>query len=161
MARARGFHSGVIAWLKILLPLAALALLSTLFLLSRSGEPALSVPFAEALRGGETATEQVTNPYYAGTTDRGDALTMTAARARPDGQGVIRADALNATLDFKDGSRLRLNADSASLSDRDRQASLGHDELLEYSRHGQAPGRSKRRTRCRALRRRTSGSSVR
>ena len=41
-------YSRMIAFLKVLLPLMALALLSTLFLLSQNTEPMASIPFAEA-----------------------------------------------------------------------------------------------------------------
>ena len=41
-------YSRMIVWLKVLLPLMALALLSTLFLLSRNVDPLASIPFAQA-----------------------------------------------------------------------------------------------------------------
>ena len=40
-------HSRVVSWLKVLFPLIALALLSTLFLLSRAIDPGQAIPFAE------------------------------------------------------------------------------------------------------------------
>ena len=46
MAR-RDRHTRIVGWLKIGLPLAALAILSTLFLLSRRIEPADDLPFAQ------------------------------------------------------------------------------------------------------------------
>ena len=45
MAARDGFYSIFVAWMKILLPLAALVLLSTLFLLSRSGTRPPGCPF--------------------------------------------------------------------------------------------------------------------
>ncbi|KUF10656.1 LPS export ABC transporter periplasmic protein LptC [Pseudoponticoccus marisrubri] len=124
MARADGWYSQVIAWLKILLPLVALALLSTIFLLSRSADPVSSVPFADALEQGEIERENVTAPYYAGTTARGDILTMTARSARPEGAGRILAETLEARLQLADGSEIRLDAGSATLRDEDRRARL-------------------------------------
>jgi lipopolysaccharide export system protein LptC len=117
-------YSRVIAWLKILLPLAALALLSTLFLFSRSTEPLATVPFADALQRGETARQQVVAPYYAGTTPRGDLLTMTAESVRPMIGGAIKADALETLVQFSDGSEIRMNADTATLMEAERRALL-------------------------------------
>lgn len=133
MARGDGLYSRVIAWLKILLPLAALALLSTLFLLSRSTEQVLDVPFAEALRGEGVAREHVSAPYYAGTTESGDSLTMTAKSAAPEGEGLIRAEDLAATLRKSDGSEILLNAVHATLSDHDQTALMEGGVRIESS----------------------------
>ncbi len=133
MARAAGSYSRIVAWLKVLLPLVALALLSTLFLLSRSNEPALDVPFAEALGAGETARERIGAPFFSGTTARGDALTMTASAARPQGAGVIEADALSARLLLSDGSRIELRSDRATLEDESRSATLSGDVQITSS----------------------------
>ncbi|MBV2359618.1 LPS export ABC transporter periplasmic protein LptC [Thalassococcus sp. CAU 1522] len=115
MARAEGAYSSFIAWLKILLPIAALALLSTIFLFSRSTEPVFNVPFASQLELGETAQEQVRAPYFAGTTQRGDVVTMTAESARPVDARTIEADALSARMVLADGSTIDLRADKATL----------------------------------------------
>lgn len=133
MARPGGVYSQFIAWLKILLPLAALAMLSTLFLLSRSREPTLSVPFADALEEGETARQQVGAPYYAGTTDRGDVLTMTARTARPDTEGVILADDLSARLQLQSGGEILLDSARATVTDGDRQTLLEGGVRIESS----------------------------
>ena len=121
MAQADGLYSRVIAWLKVVLPLVALALLSTLFLLAQDTEPTMSLPFADAGAGGGTG-EQVGQPYFAGSTERGDLLTMTASRARPEAAGVIHADHVAASLTLTDGSRIDMQAGSARLTDADKQA---------------------------------------
>ena len=46
MARA-DFHSRLVGWLKVVLPLAALAILSTLFLLADLIDPTAAIPYAE------------------------------------------------------------------------------------------------------------------
>lgn len=132
MARGGGLYSQVIAWLKILLPLAALALLSTMFLLSRPREPLQNAPFADAIGSG-TADEKVTAPYYAGTTERGDMLTMTARTARPQDGGSIVADKLEARMQLSDGSEIRLDAAEALLRDREHQAHLSGGVRIESS----------------------------
>ncbi|MCT4554901.1 MAG: LPS export ABC transporter periplasmic protein LptC [Pelagimonas sp.] len=131
MARGTGLYSQVVAWLKILLPLAALAMLSTLFLLSRSRAPVMDVPFAEVLQQGETAQEQVGAPYFAGTTARGEMLTMTARTARPEADGVIRAEELEAQLRLLGGGQIRLDAARAMLRDGSQQVHLQDGVRIE------------------------------
>lgn len=132
MVRGDGLYSRVIAWLKILLPLAALVMLSTLFLLSRPREPLHNAPFAEALTSG-AADEKVTAPYFAGTTKGGDLLTMTARTARPGDGGQIVADQLEATMRLSDGSRIQLDAAEAVLRNRENQAHLSGGVRIESS----------------------------
>lgn len=124
MARAQGLYSRVVAWAKIVLPLVALALLSTIFLLSDRREPMETVPFAEALQDGETTREGVSAPYYSGKSQRGDLLTMTATRARPQQDGRIVADDLAAAMRLTDGSEILLDALTATLTDTEETALL-------------------------------------
>lgn len=124
MARALGLYSRVIAWAKIVLPLVALALLSTIFLLSDRREPMETVPFVEALQDGETTREGVSSPYYSGKTQRGDFLTMTATRVRPQTDGRVVADDLAAAVRLTDGSEILLDALSATLTDSTETALL-------------------------------------
>lgn len=133
MARATGLYSRMIAWLKILLPLAALVLLSTLFLFSQSREPIETVPFSETIRDGDSGSEGVSAPYYAGMTDRGDMLTMTAARARPDGEGRILAEELEARMRMTDGSEILLDSATATVTEGDANAHLAGGVTIRSS----------------------------
>lgn len=114
-------YSQLIAWLKILLPLGALALLSTIFLYSRSTDPIARIP---VLTGGAdpTTTEQVGSPFYAGTTDGGQGLTLAARTARltgDDGSGMV-ADDLQAIIDIEDGNRIVIDAKLGQMNEGDR-----------------------------------------
>lgn len=124
MARANGLYSRVIAWAKIVLPLVALALLSTIFLLSDRRKPMETVPFAEALQDGETTRQGISAPYYSGKTQRGDLLTMTATRALPQADGSIVAEDLATTMRLTDGSEILLDALTATLTDSEDAALL-------------------------------------
>ncbi|KMK65520.1 LPS export ABC transporter periplasmic protein LptC [Puniceibacterium sp. IMCC21224] len=118
-------YSRIVAWLKILLPMLALGLLSTIFLLSRQVDPTNRVPFAVTEDEQGVAREQVTEPYFAGTTVSGAALTMTALSAHPvKGTDTVAADQLEATLVMQDGSQIALSAPTAALSDHDDSALL-------------------------------------
>lgn len=104
-------YSRLIAWLKILLPLGALVLLSTVFLYSRGPDPISTLPL---LTDGTdpSKSEQVGRPFYAGTTDGGHALTLEARQARAEsaeGSDVV-ADDLRAILDIEDGNRITIDA---------------------------------------------------
>lgn len=116
-------YSRLIAWLKLLLPLVALVSLSTLFLLSRGSQTSQDLPFAE---GSVPDSEVVMAPQYAGTTARGDAITMTAQRLRPTGKrdGELEADGFSATMDMTDGSHLTLDADLAMIREEEKGALL-------------------------------------
>lgn len=118
MARSDGLYSRVVAWLKILLPLAALALLSTIFLFSRSAEDMIDARLDALTREGGTLREEIRAPFYSGTTPRGDVLTLRADHARPDGQDQIRAEDLQALMRLSDGSQITLQAVTALVRDR-------------------------------------------
>jgi lipopolysaccharide export system protein LptC len=111
------FHSTAVAWLKVLLPLAALGILSTLFLVSRTINPEDAIPFAEVDVADRIREPRVTAPTWAGVTEDGSALTVTAAEARPaDAAGADpNARALRAVLDMPGGGRAELVAATGRL----------------------------------------------
>lgn len=86
MARAApdNLHSRLVIWLKVLLPLAALAILSTLFLVSRNIDPSDAIPYAEVDIEDRIREPRMTAPDYSGLTADGAKLTVTADEARPD-----------------------------------------------------------------------------
>jgi lipopolysaccharide export system protein LptC len=126
-------YSRLIAWLKILLPLGALVLLSTIFLLSRSTDPITRLPVLEGAIDA-TQNEQVGSPFYAGTTDAGHALTLAARQARvADGDGsAMIADDLRAVLDISDDNRIIIDATVGQMDDTD-QLRLQSGVTLESS----------------------------
>ena len=82
MARA-DFHSRLVGWLKVVLPLAALAILSTLFLLADRIDPTAAIPYAEVDVKDLVRDPRMTAPAYAGTTADGAGITLSATEARP------------------------------------------------------------------------------
>lgn len=104
------FHSTVVAWLKVALPLIALAILSTLFLVSRTIDPADAIPFAEVDIEDRVREPRLTNPTWAGVTDDGAALTIAADEARPerDGSAGSTASKLVVELQTPDGGVAKL-----------------------------------------------------
>jgi len=95
----------------VLLPLTALGLLSTLFLLSRNVEPMAAIPFAqteieERLRG-----QQITAPFFSGTTDGGDRVSISASTMMTEGSMNNAAQDISAQIDLASGTRVVLFAD--------------------------------------------------
>ena len=83
MAAPDNLHSRVVSWLKIILPLAALALLSTLFLVARIGDPNATLPFTEKDLEEMASEQRVDGPDFSGTTPEGRAIRMSAQTATP------------------------------------------------------------------------------
>ncbi|WP_299152803.1 hypothetical protein [uncultured Tateyamaria sp.] len=105
-------YSQIIAWLKVLLPLTALALLSTLFLLSRTIDPVADMPFAdeeieEKLRG-----QQVTAPFFSGTTEDGDQVSIAASAMSTLSELDNAVTDMSAQIDLVSGTRVVLFSDS-------------------------------------------------
>jgi lipopolysaccharide export system protein LptC len=111
-------HSRVVFWLKIILPLVALALLSTLFLLSRRIDTDAALPYAEVDVEDLARNQRLTAPEYAGVTEDGAAVTVQAAVARPGTEGgAAAADTIAARYEAPDGMVITLAADEGSLND--------------------------------------------
>lgn len=111
-------HSTLVAWLKIVLPLVALGILSTLFLVSRTINPEDAIPFAEVDVEERAREPRLTLPVWAGVTDDGAALTISADEARPNPQGesrVATATAMRAALDTPDGGKAEIRAEAGRL----------------------------------------------
>jgi lipopolysaccharide export system protein LptC len=112
MAISDNIHSRVVFWLKIVLPLMALVILSTLFLFSRRIDIEASLPYSE-VDVKELAREQrLTRPEYSTVTSDGSALRISAAIAYPQtgSNSSATADSLVARYDTKGGLRLDLEA---------------------------------------------------
>ena len=76
-------HSRLVSLLKVGLPLTALALLSTVFLLARTLDPEDALPWATVDIEELLRDPRLTAPQYAGVTEEGDEILFTAARAWP------------------------------------------------------------------------------
>lgn len=110
--------SRLVAWLKVALPLTALALLSTLFLVSNRINPDDALPYADVDVEERLKEPRITLPAYAGTTKDGAALEMTADEARPgqDGNQGAKAKTVRVHLTTPDGARTDLVADKAQMA---------------------------------------------
>jgi lipopolysaccharide export system protein LptC len=130
----RDLHSRVVSWAKILLPLAALGLLSTLFLFARAIDPEDAIPYATVDVEDRIREPRMTAPVYSGVTSDGAALSVRAAEARPGtADGAAMAQALAARLETPDGALTDLVAASGTLDDGAGLLSLMGDVILTTS----------------------------
>lgn len=84
MVVADNAYSRFVQWAKILFPLIALGLLSTLFLFSRNLDPSDAIPFADIDVEKIARDQQLSAPRFSGATKDGSAITVDAESARPD-----------------------------------------------------------------------------
>ena len=126
MAWQYDFHSRLVAWMKIILPLAALGLLSTLFLISRHVDPTKAVPVAQIDLEQRAQDLGATKPAFAGVTSGGDQVTFRADRARPDRDDARRilANEVSAQLRLVSGAVIDITSDSADMHQSKLTATL-------------------------------------
>lgn len=109
-------RSRIVAFLRILLPLTALAILSTLFLFSERKEPGRNLPYSEVTAENIDQRPAVSQPTYAGVATDGTEIEMTANSATPGGSsGHSSVDQVNVTLRNPEGGTAHLVAGSGEM----------------------------------------------
>ncbi|MEM6480243.1 MAG: LPS export ABC transporter periplasmic protein LptC [Pseudomonadota bacterium] len=118
--------------MKIVLPLTALGLLSTLFLISNTVDPSQSLPTTTIDLASRAENEGATNTTFAGVTRRGDEVRVTTATARPsrDNPRIIEAFDVTAQFNLISGTVLDVVSDSGDLHHSDLTATLQGDVRL-------------------------------
>ncbi|WP_240335614.1 hypothetical protein [Pseudotabrizicola algicola] len=136
------FHSRLIGWLKILLPLVALGILSTLFLVARTIDPDNAIPYADVDVEDRLREPRMTAPNYAGLTADGAALTIRADEARPASDSGTRASALalSGVLETPDGGRTELLAGAGQIDPGARRILLTDGVTIRSSTGWQVQG---------------------
>ncbi len=127
--------SRLVALLKVLLPLTALAILSMLFLISNRINPDDALPYAEVDVEARLKEPRMTAPTYAGTTSDGASLEVTAAEARPaaEGETGANATAVQARLTTPDGQQTDLQAETAQMTLKGTEITFSGDVRLTHS----------------------------
>ena len=111
-------HSTLVAWFKVILPLGALAILSTLFLVSRGVNPEDAIPYADVDIADRVREPRLTDATFAGMMPDGAALTVTAAEARPASDTTeTSAKGIAALLETPDGATTNLVAATSRLDE--------------------------------------------
>jgi len=110
--RRDNLHSRFVAWSKIILPLLALAILSSLFLFSKSHDPTKSARLFRGNLADFASKERITAPRFAGMTPGGAAIQLSAKEASPRKSGGASFDAteLNAEIEMSNGAKIHVTA---------------------------------------------------
>lgn len=118
MLRSDNQYSRFIALLKILLPVSALALLSTMFLISKSVDPTTSLSYARVNLEELTGDQRIDSPRFSSVTEDGAAITFSAKSAVPDPDqtNVFSAEGLAARIETPDGGAVDINASKALIN---------------------------------------------
>lgn len=121
----------MILWLKVTLPLVALAILSTLFLVAETLDPEAAIPYADVDVDRILEEQGVTRPAFGGLSSDGVEVSLGADSVRPDGTAFV-GRALDLEMAFPDGGKIDMvspeglidmTAESAVLSGGVRLAS--------------------------------------
>ena len=129
-------YSRFITVLKVALPLLALGLLSTMFLVSnRITDSTASIPYAKVDLAQRAQEQQITAPFFSGRTSAGHLVAFSAESARPDQDDPNRSSAhkMDARIDFVDGSRITIAAENAAIDNKNHVATFENGVLIMSS----------------------------
>jgi lipopolysaccharide export system protein LptC len=105
-----------VQFLKVLLPLAAITLLSTVFLLSRNVETNVSVPFSREAIDDRLSNQTITRPNYKGVTNKGEEIQVQARQATQGaGDSSPTASDLEGQFGLSNGGTITLESNSGSI----------------------------------------------
>lgn len=124
-------YSRMVQFLKVLLPLAAIFLLSTVFLLSRSIETDVSVPFTQKDIDERLAGQIVTNPNYRGTTSKGEDVQIEASQATQGSDGAApTASEFRGRFGLLNGGVITLDSNSGMIRPDKGSATFVGDVMI-------------------------------
>lgn len=126
-------YSRMVALLKVSLPLIALGILSTLFLVSRAVDPPSTIPFADSEVQERLTNQQVTGPLYTGMSANGDQIEFIAETVvnSPDKVGTNISQNVEVTVDYASGLQAILVANTAETNmSEDRSRLIGDVKIV-------------------------------
>lgn len=122
-------HSRVVRVLRWVLPLVALILLASIFVLSNSSKLQYGLILADSKLAELAVGQKITNPQFSGVTRGGDAFTIAAEWALPDAPKPERIELSKprTTIDFESGRALEVAAGSGLLNLETSEATLADE----------------------------------
>jgi lipopolysaccharide export system protein LptC len=129
-------HSRLVWRLKILLPITAICILSTLFLMWNSVRPEDAIPYTKVDVATMIREPRLTDPVFVGMTSDGAALSLKASAAwvaSADGVTSSRISDVTGQLETPDGARTTLTAGQAVVDDAGTTAILTGDVQVTSS----------------------------
>lgn len=105
-------YSRMVRWLKVAMPLAALAILSTLFFVAETLDPDAAIPYAKVDVERLLREQGVTRPAFGAVTEDGVAISLSAEAIRPSAEQRDRLTGteLSATLTWPDDARIDIES---------------------------------------------------
>ncbi len=128
-------YSRFIAFAKVVLPLVALGILATLFLFSKSVDPQTTIPFSDVDISEIVREQRIGAPNYAGVTEDGSAISITAKSAQPDAKdnSVVTAKLLSAVIDDLSGGQIDMVAKAGRIDSANQWVSMTGDVMITTS----------------------------
>lgn len=129
MASFDNSYSRLVSWAKIVLPMMALALLSTLFMFSGHDNTSQSIPYSQVEIEDLANDPRISAPNYSGVAGDGTAVSLQAETARPDAtdSDVILGQNLIAQLETQEGLKLAIVSDQGVFRNDGRYTTLTGD----------------------------------
>ena len=127
MARTDDTYTRLVKTLRLALPLGALVILSTVFLVSKRVSLDQPPPFDELRLDQLLSDEHITGPSFATMTEDGSSVRFAADRAQPRGgtEGQYLAEAVRADIETSDGGAMHFEAPIAELDQEAKQLVMG------------------------------------
>ena len=133
--RSFSLHSRIVRLIRVLLPITALVLLSTMFLLARRVNPEDAIPIAEVNVSKRARDRQLTMPRFTGISREGTSFDLSADVARPDAGDPRRmsADAMTLVLSDPTGGRAQVRSDRGHVDTGTQRVELDGAVRIETS----------------------------
>ena len=127
-------YSRLVRWMKVILPLAALALIGAIFLTARDKGDLTDLFSAEELAT-LGAGLKLDNPRFAGVTARGESFSVRADWALPDSAlpTVVELEKPRGEIELADGRKLTASADSGTLRRKEKTLALQGSVAVDSS----------------------------
>ena len=122
-------YSALVAWLKTLLPIVALGLLSTIFLFSGKVDVTQSLPYAEHNIAEIIREQRITQPYFTGIASNGTEIALSAAYASPQVENahILEITDLSVVLQSTSDRMVQVTAVRGALDSARQTAQISTD----------------------------------
>mgnify|MGYP001092648953 CR=1 FL=1 len=122
-------YSALVAWLKTLLPIVALGLLSTIFLFSGRVDVTQSLPYTEHNIAEIVREQRITRPYFTGIASNGTEIALSAAYASPqiENAHILEITDLSVVLRSTSDRMVQVTAGQGALDSTRQTAQISTD----------------------------------
>jgi lipopolysaccharide export system protein LptC len=119
-------YSFFIAWVKTLLPIVALGMLSTIFLFSGKVDVTQSLPYAELNVEDIIREQRITKPYFTGISEGGIEFALSAAYATPNASqpSILNVSKLRVEFKTPQGNTAEITAGLGEMNTETKNAKI-------------------------------------